>query len=61
MVQECCLLHEELTDIFHAMLLYLFEYVTFLNPPVKCEFCNVKYTSDDVSPVICMIVAHYLS
>jgi len=28
---------------------------------VKCDFCNVKYTSDGVSPVICMIVVLYLS
>jgi hypothetical protein len=51
----------QLTDIFHAKLLYLSGYVTFLNPPVKCEFFNVKYISDEVSPVICMIAAHYLS
>ena len=28
---------------------------------VNCKFCNMKYTSDEVSPVICLIVALYLS
>jgi hypothetical protein len=28
---------------------------------VICVFCNLKYNSDEVSPVICMAVAHDLS